>query len=79
MTALLELNPKKRLTAKQVLEHPWVCGGASTKQLDASLKSLKKYNASRKLRKVGNAIMAQQRMARALEGLRISSAAGASK
>ena len=62
---LLELDVKKRLTAAQVLAHPWM-GAAPTVALDGAQKALKKYNASRKLKKVAGAIVAQKRMERAL-------------
>ena len=68
---LLELDVKKRLTAAQVLAHPWM-GAAPTVALDGAQKALKKYNASRKLKKVAGAIIAQKRMERALAGLKVA-------
>ena len=68
---LLELDVKKRLTAAQVLAHPWM-GAAPTVALDGAQKALKKYNASRKLKKVAGAIIAQKRMERALAGLKLA-------
>ena len=52
MTKLLELDPTTRLTAAQVMAHPWCKGDAPTAHLDSAQQSLKKYNASRKLKKV---------------------------
>lgn len=66
---LLELDPKKRYTAGQVLQHQWVSGGKATDAELGTVKSLKKYNASRKLKKAALGIMAQQKMARALASL----------
>ena len=67
--ALLTLDPKKRMTADEVLKQPWVTGSASDAPLDSVQKSLRKYNATRKLKKAALGIMAQQRMTKALEGL----------
>jgi serine/threonine protein kinase len=49
---LLELNPKKRLTAAQALAHPWF-GKQTTQNADLSgaLNELRRYNATRKFRK----------------------------
>jgi len=66
---LLELNPKKRLTAKQVLEDPWINGNAPDNDLSGTVKALRKYNASRKLRKAALGVIAQQRMNKALGDL----------
>jgi len=66
----LELSPKKRMTADEALKDPWISGGAAPDtKLDKTVAALKKYNASRKLRRVALGVIAQQRMARALEGL----------
>ena len=53
------------------MEHGWITS-ASDNQLDSATKALKKYNASRKLRKAALGIIAQQKMTRALESLRVS-------
>jgi serine/threonine protein kinase len=65
VTQLLEVDPKKRLTAKQAGDHPWVKSEASTTPLAAASSSLKKYNASRKLRKVAAATMMMTKAAKA--------------
>ena len=44
--------------------------------LDGAQKALKKYNASRKLKKVAGAIIAQKRMERALAGLKVAASCG---
>ena len=72
--ALLELDPKKRLTAEQTKEHSWIQNASST-ELTGAKKQLKKYNASRKLRKAALGIIAQQRMERAMKELRLGAAA----
>ena len=76
---LLELDPVKRLTAEQVIEDGWV-QNASDIALTGAKTQLKKYNASRKLRKAALGIIAQQRMERALKELRLGKegAAGSS-
>jgi len=66
---LLELDPKKRLTAAQVLEDKWICGEAPDTNLSKTVQALKKYNASRKLRKAALGVIAQQRMERAIKAL----------
>merc|ERR1719198_2406453 len=66
---LLELDPKKRLTAMQVINHEWV-QTAGDANIAGAAKQLKKYNASRKLRKAALGIIAQQRMEKALAQLR---------
>ena len=73
---LLELDPKKRLTAQQVLEDAWM-KSAGDVSLTGAKAQLKKYNASRKLRKAALGIIAQQRMEKALKELRIKNAAKA--
>ena len=67
---LLELDPKKRLTAEQVLKEEWIINPTGT-VLTGAKNQLKKYNASRKLRKAALGIIAQQRMERALRDLRL--------
>jgi serine/threonine protein kinase len=64
---LLEIDPKKRLTAEQVMKMPWVSGSASDQELAGAKTALKKYNASRKLKKAAMGLLAQQRMAKLLE------------
>ena len=70
---LLHLDPKKRLTAAQTMEEERV-QNASDVALNVP-KQLKKYNASRKLRKAVLGIIAQQRMEKALKALREGAAA----
>eukprot|EP00316_Scyphosphaera_apsteinii_P024142 CAMPEP_0119308292 /NCGR_PEP_ID=MMETSP1333-20130426/9917_1 /TAXON_ID=418940 /ORGANISM="Scyphosphaera apsteinii, Strain RCC1455" /LENGTH=322 /DNA_ID=CAMNT_0007312025 /DNA_START=33 /DNA_END=1001 /DNA_ORIENTATION=+ len=57
---MLELDTNKRLTAKQVMESEWVVqclqGISGTNQLPETIESLKKYNASRKLKKAAHGI-----------------------
>nr|XP_002128230.1 calcium/calmodulin-dependent protein kinase type IV-like [Ciona intestinalis]XP_009858323.1 calcium/calmodulin-dependent protein kinase type IV-like [Ciona intestinalis] len=46
---LLVLNPKRRLTAKAALEHPWVKGEAANfVHMDRTIDKIKSYNAKRR-------------------------------
>ena len=60
---LLTVDPKKRLTAKDVLGHEWIRGAAPHTAIDTS--QLKKFNASRKLKQAAQKIMAMKRLAAA--------------
>ena len=75
--ALLHLDPKTRLTAEQTMKNDWV-KNASSAELTGAKKQLKKYNASRKLRKAALGIIAQQRMERAMRELRLGPQGGGS-
>jgi len=65
---LLNLDAEKRYTAAQVQNDDWV-KNAEDKDISGASKQLKKYNASRKLRKAALGIIAQQKMAKALKEL----------
>lgn len=43
---LLVLNPKKRMTAKQCLSHPFLSGSAGEKEI--SMESMREYTSMRK-------------------------------
>eukprot|EP01086_Lenisia_limosa_P006389 TRINITY_DN2517_c0_g1_i2.p1 TRINITY_DN2517_c0_g1~~TRINITY_DN2517_c0_g1_i2.p1 ORF type:complete len:314 (-),score=87.64 TRINITY_DN2517_c0_g1_i2:16-957(-) len=60
----LILDPKKRLTAQQCLEHPWVAAmnGASDKFLGKTIEEMKAFNARRKLKGAMMAVAGAQAM-----------------
>jgi serine/threonine protein kinase len=48
---LLVVNPSKRLTADQMLEHPWVTGESTPRtELINVTKNIKEYNLKRKMK-----------------------------
>eukprot|EP01006_Ploeotia_vitrea_P016000 TRINITY_DN46439_c0_g1_i1.p1 TRINITY_DN46439_c0_g1~~TRINITY_DN46439_c0_g1_i1.p1 ORF type:complete len:371 (+),score=-14.88 TRINITY_DN46439_c0_g1_i1:60-1172(+) len=62
---LLTLDVSKRYTVKQALEHPWVTRHSDelgSRNLGSNLKTLRRYNARRKLRAGIKAVMAANRM-----------------
>ena len=64
---LLVVDPKKRLTATEVLGHSWIRGSAPAVDLVEAHKSLKKYNAHRKLKKIGLGVIAGNRLKQAMQ------------
>jgi calcium/calmodulin-dependent protein kinase I len=68
---LLTVDPKKRMSAKDVLAHPWIAGKtASSKTFDSSHSSrLKLLQARRKLKRTVRTIMAVNKFKFALQAL----------
>ncbi|XP_078070796.1 calcium/calmodulin-dependent protein kinase type IV [Mustelus asterias] len=60
---LILLDPKKRLTTYQALQHPWVLGEAANFiHMDNAHKKLQEFNARRKLKAVVKAVVASSRL-----------------
>lgn len=60
---LLCVDPKRRLKAEEILAHPWMAGDKlSGKNLPSVLSGISKINARRKFKKVGDAVVAVNRM-----------------
>lgn len=74
---LLTLDVNKRLTVKQALAHPWVQASAAVlggRNLGSNLKTLRRYNARRKLRAGIKAVMAANRMKQMLADFKVINA-----
>ena len=54
-------------SAPQVMALPWVSGAAPTADLSGAQAAMKKYNATRKLKKAALGLMAKHRMAKLME------------
>nr|XP_014350683.1 PREDICTED: calcium/calmodulin-dependent protein kinase type IV isoform X2 [Latimeria chalumnae] len=60
---LIVLDPKKRLTTFQALQHPWVTGRAANfVHMDNAHKKLQEFNARRKLKAAVKAVVASTRL-----------------
>lgn len=65
ISSLLTVDPRRRLTAQQALEHPWVLGNddeLQTNDLGNNLGKLKRFNAIRKLRHAILTLMATNKI-----------------
>eukprot|EP01107_Rhizomastix_libera_P016437 TRINITY_DN6855_c0_g2_i1.p1 TRINITY_DN6855_c0_g2~~TRINITY_DN6855_c0_g2_i1.p1 ORF type:complete len:405 (+),score=88.38 TRINITY_DN6855_c0_g2_i1:54-1268(+) len=58
---ILVVDPKKRWTCQQILEHPWMKGNAPSDNLESTLVSLKKFNAKKRWKAAINATVALDR------------------
>ncbi|KAL9233403.1 hypothetical protein vseg_008412 [Gypsophila vaccaria] len=73
ITKMLERNPKKRLTAYQVLSHPWIVDETSVpdKPLDSAVISrLKQFSAMNKLKKMACRVIAERLSEEEIGGLK---------
>ncbi|XP_007945784.1 calcium/calmodulin-dependent protein kinase type IV [Orycteropus afer afer] len=60
---LIVLDPKKRLSTFQALQHPWVTGKAANfVHMDTAQKKLQEFNARRKLKAAVKAVVASSRL-----------------
>jgi len=59
---MLTLDPKKRYTAAQVNKDLWIKNATSNHKIEGAQKALKKFNATRKLKKATLGLLAQSRM-----------------
>jgi calcium/calmodulin-dependent protein kinase I len=63
--ALLNINPRKRLTAEKALQHVWMTTSGdvlASMDLGANLTELKRFNAKRKFRAAVKTIIATQKL-----------------
>ncbi|XP_073149827.1 calcium-dependent protein kinase 9-like [Henckelia pumila] len=69
---MLNEDPKKRITAAEVLEHPWIKGGAaSDKPIDSAVLSrMKQFRAMNKLKKLALKVIAENLSAEEIQGLK---------
>ncbi|XP_010538709.1 PREDICTED: calcium-dependent protein kinase 21-like [Tarenaya hassleriana] len=69
---MLTKNPKKRITASQVLEHPWIKGGeAPDKPIDSAVLSrMKQFRAMNKLKKLALKVIAENMSEEEIKGLK---------
>ena len=71
---LLLVDSSVRMTAAQVLRHPWVKNTANTEHLGHAVEKLKQFNARRKWKGAMGAVRAGVRMKMMVRGLRSAAA-----
>ncbi|XP_054645788.1 calcium/calmodulin-dependent protein kinase type IV [Dunckerocampus dactyliophorus] len=63
VSKLIVLDPRKRLSVRQALQHPWVLGKAARfSHMDTTQRKLQEFNARRKLKAAMKAVVATSRM-----------------
>ncbi|KAH8049594.1 serine/threonine kinase [Aureococcus anophagefferens] len=66
---LLTVNPSDRITAEQALGHPWIVSDDEAlkgSDLGVNLRAFKRYNAKRKFKSAGKALIAARRLSLAM-------------
>jgi len=64
---LLVLDPKKRFSSEDVLNHKWISSNTRTEVLGTAITELKKFNARRKLRKGIFSVIAMQKLTKGFQ------------
>jgi serine/threonine protein kinase len=70
ISKMLTVDPSKRLSAKELLSHPWIFKSdesLSEKDLKGTQLELKRFNARRRFKAAVNAVLAAQRLANSLD------------
>ena len=58
ISRLLVVNPQERLDADGIMAHPWIKGeGTPREELPQVLPNIRKFNARRRLKKAGTAVI----------------------
>lgn len=73
---LLTVNPERRLTVEQALNHPWCTKSAqdlTAHNLDGNLAVLRKYQATRKFKAGVRAVLAVNKMKNLLSAAKVAS------
>ncbi len=58
---LLVVNPKNRLDADGIMNHPWITGKNPEKHMPEILKAITEFNAKRRLKRAGYMVIASVR------------------
>ncbi|KAF3446831.1 hypothetical protein FNV43_RR12011 [Rhamnella rubrinervis] len=68
---MLTMNPQKRITAAEALEHPWMKEDASDKPIDSAvLIRMKQFRAMNKLKKLALKVIAENLSSEEIQGLK---------
>eukprot|EP01118_Nematostelium_gracile_P008933 TRINITY_DN2988_c0_g1_i1.p1 TRINITY_DN2988_c0_g1~~TRINITY_DN2988_c0_g1_i1.p1 ORF type:complete len:364 (-),score=95.19 TRINITY_DN2988_c0_g1_i1:28-993(-) len=69
---LLVVDAKKRFTAKQALQHPWITANTHMVHLPEALEQLKHYNAKKKWKKGINTVLAMGKFRNGIKDMEIT-------